>query len=85
MFHYVHPFIMFKHFKFGKHISIHMSKILKLAHFKISSLDEVFTRPFFFSSSGDEICLCFFDSDEFISARHFTIDRDDFIPGRVSS
>ena len=85
MFHYVHPFIMLKHFKFGKHISIHMSKILKLAHFKISSLDEVFTRPFFFSSSGDEICLCFFDSDEFISARHFTIDRDDFIPGRVSS
>ena len=67
----------------------------KHTHFKISSGDEVFTRLFFIpgwnfipvvlrgmSSSWDEILS---RQKRVNSKRHFTIDRDDFIPGRVSS
>ena len=67
----------------------------KHTHFKISSGDEVFTRLFFIpgwnfipvflrgmSSSWDEILS---RQKRENSKRHFTIDRDDFIPGRVSS
>ena len=57
-------------------------KLKKYAHFKISSRDEVFTRLFFFFSSRDEISS---RQKRVNSKRHFTIDRDDFIPGRVSS
>ena len=57
-------------------------KLKKHAHFKISSRDEVFTRLFFFFSSRDEISS---RQKRVNSKRHFTIDRDDFIPGRVSS
>ena len=60
---------------------IHTSKIKKKhTHFKISSWDEVFTRLFFFFSSRDEISS---RQKRVNSKRHFTIDRDDFIPGRV--
>ena len=52
----------------------------KNTHFKISS--RVFTRLFFFFSSWDEISS---RQKRVNSKRHFTIDRDDFIPGRVSS
>ena len=54
----------------------------KNTHFKISSQDEVFTCLFFFFSSWDEISS---RQKRVNSKRHFTIDRDDFIPGRVSS
>ena len=90
MFHYINTFIMFKHVKFGKHIWKHTSKH---AHFKISSRDEMFTRLFFFffipgwnfmpvfltwmSSSQDEISS---RQKRVNSKRHFTIDRDDFVP-----
>ena len=57
-------------------------KLKKHAHFKVSSQDEVFTRLFFFFSSWDEISS---RQKRVNSKRHFTIDRDDFIPGRVSS
>ena len=63
----------------------------KNTHFKISSLDEVFTRLFFLpewnfisvfltgmSSSRDEISS---RQKRVNSKRHFTTDRDDFIPG----
>ena len=53
-------------------------KLKKHAHFKISSLDEVFTRLFFFFSSGDEISS---RQKRVNSKSHFTIDRDDFIRG----
>ena len=57
-------------------------KLKKHAHFKISSRYEVFTSLFFFFSSRDEISS---RQKRENSKRHFTIDRDDFIPGRVSS
>ena len=57
-------------------------KLKKHAHFKISSRDEVFTRLFFFFSSRDEISS---RQKRVNSKRHFTIDRDDFIPRRVLS
>ena len=67
-------------------------KLKKHAYFKISSQDEVFTRLFFFFSSWNEISSCLASRDEISSLqkrvnrkRHFTIDRDDFIRGRVSS
>ena len=67
-------------------------KLKKHAYFKISSQDEVFTRLFFFFSSWDEISSSLASPDEISSLqkrvnrkRHFTIDSDDFIRGRVSS
>ena len=75
MFHYIHNFI---------------SKIKKKkhAHFKISSRDEVFRLLFFIpifltemSSSWNEISS---RQERVNSKRHFTMDRDDFVPGRVS-
>ena len=78
MFHYIHTFIMLN-VNFGKHIWIHTSKIKKKhAHFKISSRDEVFIRLFFFFSFLDEISS---RQKRVNSKRHFTIDRDDFVPG----
>ena len=50
--------------------------------FEYLSRDEVFTRLFFFFSSLDEISS---QQKRVNSKRHFTIDRDDFVPGRVSS
>ena len=73
---------MFKHAEFGKHAWIRTSKLKKHAHFKISSQDEVFTRLFLIFSSRDEISS---RQKRVNSKRHFTIDRDDFIPGPVSS
>ena len=67
------------------------------AHFKILSRGEVFTLLFFFYffHPGMKLHPCLFDRNEFIPGwnfistktckRHFSIDRDDFIPGRVSS
>ena len=79
IFHYIHTLIMFKHVNIGKHIWIHTSKMKKKhTHFKISSRDEVFTRPFFFFSSRDEISSW---QKRVNSKRHFTIDRDNFIRG----
>ena len=62
----------------------HMRQNLKKhAHFKISCQDEVFRRLFFFFfSSQDEISS---RQKRVNSKRHFTIDRDDLVPGRVSS
>ena len=99
MFHYI--FIMFKHVNFGKHIWIHTSKtkktnkkmfILKF-HPRMKCLHVFFL--FFIpgwnfihvfltgmSSSRDEISS---RQKRVNSKRHFTIDRDDFVPGRVSS
>ena len=58
----------------------------------MSSGNEVFTRLFLFFSSQDEISPSLSSRDEISSRpkrvnskRHFTIDRDDFIRGRVSS
>ena len=96
---YIHTFNMFKHFNFGKHIWIHTSKIKKkYTHFKISCRDEVFTRLFFLffipgwnfirvfltgmSPSRDKISS---REKRVNSKRHFIIDRDDFVRGRVSS
>ena len=95
MFHYIYTFIMFKHVNLGKHIWIHTSKIFKrYAHFKISSRDVVFTHLFFIlgwnfipvfltgmSSSQDEISS---RQKRVNSKWHFTINRDDFVPRRVS-
>ena len=78
MFHYIHTFIVFKHGEFGKHNLNNTSKIKKHAHFKISCRDEVFTRLFFCFSSRDEISS---RQKRVNSKRHFTIDRDDFMPG----
>ena len=54
-------------------------KLKKQAHFKISSRDEVFTRLFFFHPRMK------FRQKRLNSKRHFSIDRNDFVPGRVSS
>ena len=53
----------------------------KQAHFQTSSRDEVFASLFFFFSSRDEISS---QQKRVNSKRHFNIDRDDFVPGRVS-
>ena len=96
MFHCIHTVIIFKHVNFGKNIWLHTSKIIKKrTHFKISYRDEVFTRLFFFfffisewnfilvfltemSSSWEKISS---RQKRVNSKRHFTMDRDDFIPG----
>ena len=69
-------------------------KLKKHAHFKISSRDEVKREVFFsffhpgmkfhlgMSSFWEEIL---FRQKRVNSERHFTIDRDNFIPRRVSS
>ena len=57
-------------------------KLKKHAHFKISSRDKVFTRLFCLFSSRDEISS---RQKRVNSKRHFTIDRNDFIPEQVSS
>ena len=54
-------------------------KLKKHARFKISSRDEVFTRLIFFFHPRMKFHL-----GKNVQ-RHLTIDRDDFIPGRVSS
>ena len=87
MLHYVHTLTMLKQVNFGKHIWINMSKMRKdHTYCKLSSRDEVFTRLFVLltgvSSSRDQILS---RRKRVNSKRHFTIDRDDFIPGRVSS
>ena len=63
-------------------------KLKKHAHFKISSQDEVFTRLIFFFHPRMKFHPCLSSRDEISSRqkrvnskRHFTIDRDDFIPG----
>ena len=78
MFHYIHTFIMFKHAAFGKHTWIHTSKIKKNKlilkfHPRMKCLHVFF-------SSQDEISS---RQKRVNSKRHFTIDRDDFIPGLV--
>ena len=68
-------------------------KLKNHAYFKISSWDEVFTRLFFpFFHPGMKFHHCLSSWDEISSRQervnsniHFTIDTDDFIPGRVSS
>ena len=80
MFHYIHTFIMFKHAAFGKHTWIHTSKIKKNKlilkfHPRMKCLHVFF-------SSQDEISS---RQKRVNSKRHFTIDRDDFILGQVSS
>ena len=66
------------------------------AHFKILSRGEMFTLFFFyFFHPRMKLHPCLFDRNEFIPRwnfistktckRHFSIDRDDFILGRVSS
>ena len=56
-------------------------QLKKHAHFKISSRHEVSTRLFFFFSSRDEISPRLSSRQKRVnSKRHFTIDRDDFIP-----
>ena len=90
---------MFKHVNFGKHIWIHTSKI-KIKNILILKFHPGMKRlhisflffilgwnfiPVFFtgmSSSRDEISS---REKGVNSKRHFTIDRDDLIPGRVSS
>ena len=58
-------------------------QLKKHAHFKISSRHEVFTRLFFFFSSPDEISPRLSSRQKLVnSKRHFTIDRDYFIPVR---
>ena len=77
---------------FGKHAWLIRQKLKKHAHFKILSRDEVFTRLFFFFHPGMKFHPCLSSQDEISSRqkrvnskRHFTIDRDDFILGRISS
>ena len=67
-------------------------KLKKHDHLKISSQDEVFTCLFFFFHSGMEFHPCPSSRDEISSRqkgvnskRHSTIDRDDFISGRILS
>ena len=87
-------FIMLKHHNFGKHIWIIRQKtFLKNAHFKIWSGMIVFTHLFFsffhpgrfkhvfstgMSSSRDEVLS---RQKRVNRKRHFTIDRNNFIPG----
>ena len=71
---------MFKHVNLESIFEYLRQKLKKNhAHFKISSRDEVFTRLFFF----------FFEvlsrQKRVNSKRYFTIDRDNFVPERVSS
>ena len=57
-----------------------LESIFKYIH-HISSRDEVVTRLFFFFSSRDENSSL---QKRVNSKRFFTVDRDDFVPGRVS-
>ena len=98
MFHYIHIFIMFKHLKFRKHIWIHTSKIKKNMlilkfHPRLNCLQVFFLFfipgwnfiPVFLkgmSSSRDEISS---RQKRVNNKGHFTIDRDGFVSGRVSS
>ena len=88
MFHYVHTFICSNMLNLENILEYIRQELKKHAHFKILSRDEVFTRLFFFFSSRNEISsLSFipgwnsFRQKRVNSKRHFTIDRDDFIPG----
>ena len=97
MLYYVRTFIMFKHVNFGKHIEYISQKSKKNSHLEISSRDEVFTRFFLFLITGWIFISVFLTGmnssrnetssrQKYVNRkRHFTIDRDDFIPGRISS
>ena len=93
MFHYIHTFIMFKHAEFGKHAWIHTSKLKKnMLILKFHSGMKCLHVFFSFFHPGMKFYLCLSSQDEISSRqkrvnskRHFTIDRDDFIPGRISS
>ena len=91
MFHYILSFCsnmvnfenMFQHIR---------QKLKKHSHFIISSCDEVFTRLFSFFHPGMKFHPCLSSRDEILSRqklvnskKHFTIGRDNFILGRVSS
>ena len=83
---------MFKPVKVGKHIEYIRQKLGKnMLIVKCHPRDEVYITFFLFfipvflteiSSSQDEIS---FRRKRVNSKRQFTIDRDDFIPGRASS
>ena len=86
---FIHTLIMFKHVNFEKHIWIHTSKIRKMLilkfhpgmnclHVFFSSPDEISSLPFIPGQISSR-------QNRVNSKRHFTIDRDDFIPERVSS
>ena len=92
MFHNIHTFIMFKHVEFGKHTWIHTYvKNLKKTYLKFLPGMKCSHVFFFIFSSRDEISsLSLIPGWNFILAktwkqRHFTINRDDFIRGRVLS
>ena len=91
MFYYVHTFIMFINLE--SIFEYIRQKLKKLAYFKISSWDEVFIRLVFFFTFRYEISSLSFwqgwthpgmNFERVNSNRHFTIDRDVFIPRRVS-
>ena len=77
MFDYIHTHIMLKDVTFEKHIWIHTSEIRKtlILKFHPGCLHVFFSffHPGMKFHLGKHM------------QRHFTIDRDDFIPGRVSS
>ena len=91
-FHYIHTFIMFKHAEFGKHTWIHTSKIKKnMLILKFHPGMKCLHVFFSFFHLGMKLHPCLSSQDEVSSRpkrvnskRHFTIDRGDFIPGRVS-
>ena len=86
MFHYIHTFIMFKHINFGKHIWIHFipgwSVSTSFFLFFIPGWNFIPVSLTMMSSSRDEISS---QQKRVNSKKDFTIDRDDFVPGRVSS
>ena len=93
MFHYIHTFIMFKHAEFGKHTWIHTSKIEKnMLILKFHPGMKCLHILFSFFHPGMKFHRCLSSQDEISSRqkrvnckRHFSIDKDDFILGRVSS
>ena len=93
MFHYIHTLIMFKHVNFGKHLNTcvknEKKNILILKFHPGMKCLHVF---FSFFHPGMKSHPCLSSRDEISSRqkrvnskRHFTIDRDDFIPRQVSS
>ena len=92
-FHYILTLITFKHINFGKHIWIHTSKLIKnMLILKFHPRMRCLHVFFSFFHPGMKSHPCLSSQDEIWSRLkcvnskiHLTIDRDDFILGRVSS
>ena len=97
MFHYIHTLIMLKHVTLESIIEYIRQKLIKNMrilkfHQGMKSLHVFFFFFFFFFHPGMKSHPSLSSEDQISSRqkrvkskRHFTIDRDNFIPGRLSS